>query len=121
MKKTQEDILKAVRQAIQNDDDMALAIKHVPDGKDENNYVTKYIASIGHSILDEDSTITEVMQGDSGEASMLLTDSAVSLYGKQKGVDLDQRQIDRLTFEIELQLSHMINKIIKDGENNNDN
>lgn len=115
MKKAQEDILKAVRQAIQNDDDMALAIKHVPDGKYETDYVTDYEFSVKGFNFDDGQS-----QDNASLASTIAMDTAMALYGKSKGVDLNQMQIDRLSFETELKVNKMIHNVTKSGDLKNE-
>lgn len=116
MNKSQNEILKAVRNSIQNNNDMVLAIKYVPDGKDETDYLTDYSFSVKSFNFDGSQSQDEEKRYNASLASMIALDTAMDLYGKGKGIDLNQRQIDRLTFETELNLNKMVHNVAESGE-----
>lgn len=116
MNKSQNEILKAVRNSIQNNNDMVLAIKYVPDGKDETDYLTDYSFSVKSFNFDGSQSQDEEKIYNASLASMIALDTAMDLYGKSKGIDLNQRQIDRLTFETELNLNKMVHNVTESGE-----
>lgn len=110
MNASQKGILRAAKKATKRNEDMTLSIRRVPKYADETEYISETVFSIKNSFTSE--------IDDYGAASGIAMDSVIDLLGRSKNIYLNQNQIDRLAFEIELKLDAMIHDVTEAGDFN---